>query len=388
MRPRLTLLATVVLATSLSASPEVRPPAAYPSAREAVKAYEKALRKNPRDATALMWLGMVRMGEGNTTQGVELLSRACEADSSLTEAFLILGRHWEDQGDFQRAWETYQAALRGNRVLGELVARTQALEERRRTAMARLDSCFALYSEGQADQALERLRTLWRELPGDHRVFELTARAALQTLPLVMGYDARKGLLEEAAEAASRAGGLGSASGAELLGQAQALLRQEEDDLAGARERVEAPPGAFSLEVCAHQRVPLLSIRNRRTQEITLELKFLQGAFQWVVTSDAVPLRAAPSREAPRIAVLSRGTPVWLVRRQEAFSRVLTPQGDGWVPTAQMDRTAFVTMTVRPGSTARVLLNPGVAQFRVGRGLTVLAEGRVEFGPYTCYEWQ
>lgn len=390
MRPFIAACAVSLAALAACGPPAtLAPPSAYPSAAAAVEAYERAIARDPTDARALAWLGMLRLQDGRTDEGTDLLGKAIGIDPSLTDAFVALGAEKEKQGDYPAALGLYDAAIQGNPTLRELVQRRHDLQVRRQAAQARLDEAWMMISEGRPDEAMGLLRDLPAELPGEARVHELIARAAVDRTQSLLAYDDRKSALEEGRAAAQAAARHGSANAASLVAVIDSLLNDDTEEMARARERVEEGGETFTRDVCAQQKAPLLTIVNRRGYDLTLDLRFTGTPSQWVVVNDQVALRASPGRDAGRIGVLPRGTAVWVKRSgPDNYVNVLSAVGEGWVARSMLERASFVSFTIRANATLRAVLSPGVAHFRLGRGVKTLAEGREEFAPYLCYTWE
>ncbi len=384
----LTLLAFVVLSTTCGPPATLAPPSAYRSEIEAMRAYEDALKRNPRDARAHAWLGDLLLRAGRVEEGMGHLARATEIDSSFTDAFVLLGAHLEASGRFPEALRVYDSAVRGNPSVRHLFERRQALQERRVAALRGVDTAVFQLSQGRPDEALLTLRPLVGEIPDDPRAFELIARASLDLLPSLLAYDERKACLTEASRACAEAMRRGSTTVVALAAVVDSLSRNEEDCVSQAREKVEEGTRTFSRDLCLQQRAPHLTLVNRKGYDVTLDLRFTGGATQWVVVADQATLRASPSRDGERRGFIPRGSPVW-VRRQgpEGFLNVISAQGEGWVARSVVDRASLVSVTIRNGSTARLVLGPGTAQYRLGHGIRTIAEGVEEFSPYVCYSW-
>lgn len=393
MRSPATALPLLVLAAiaTLTCGPPVSltPPSSYRSSADAVGAYRDALGRDPDDARAHLWLGMILIQEGRREEGMAHLLSAKQADPSMTEAFVALGRELESEGRYPEALTLYEEAIEGNDALRQVVERKHHLEQRRASALAKLDAAWALMSQGRPEEAVELLRLLPGELPDMARVRELIARSAIDIAQSLLSYDDRKALVAEAHTAIAQAAALGSANATALAAVADSLRERDEEHVAQAREKVEEGGQNFIRDICMSQRAPLLTVVNRRAYDVSLDLRFLGGATQWVVINDQVVVRSGPSRDADRVALFPRGTAVWVTRQgPDNFVHVMSALGEGWIAGSMLDRVSFVSFTVRSGSTLRVVLNPGSAQYRLGRGVRSLAEGTEEFLPYLCYMWE
>ncbi|MCU0610858.1 MAG: tetratricopeptide repeat protein [Candidatus Eisenbacteria bacterium] len=386
---RLAILLAAMLTTMCGTPAVLAPPSAYPSAADASRAYEEAIAKDPGNANAHLWLGMLFLQEGRAEEAVERLTRATEIDPSKTEAFAALGSRLEAEGKFPEALRLYDAAIQGNTAFRQVVERRSELGQRRAAALASLDAAWALLSQGKSEDAAVILRPLARELPDEPRVHELTARAAMTSAEALLAYEERKAALAEAQTAAKEATRLGSKNIGDTATRIDGLQRQDEEQVAQAREKVEEGGPTFVRDVCLMQKAPLLTIVNRRGYDLTLDLRFSDGATQWVVVNDKVALRSAPDRESERLGQLSRGTSVWVKREgPEDYVQVLSSMGEGWIASSMIERASFVSFTIRAGTTLSTVLLPGTAQYRLGRGMRGLAEGTEEFVPYLCYSWE
>ncbi len=69
------------------------------------------------------------------------------------------------------------------------------------------------------------------------------------------------------------------------------------------------------------------------------------------------------------------------------YWNIVTPAGEGWLSSKLLDRSVFVKLTIPSGQTREIVLSPGTAEYRLGRGIKSLAEGRERFMPYLCYSW-
>ena len=382
-------LILVALLTGCGPPAALAPPSSYQSTADASLAYQEAIARDPNDAYAHLWLGKLLLQEGRAQEAKDHLAKVTEIDPSLTEAFVLLGSQLEAEGKNPEALRLYNAAIEGNPAVHQLVERTHDLETRRASAFSGLDAAWALVAQGRAEEAAGILRALPSDLPDEPRVQELIARASLDIAQSLLTYDERKVALADAETAVNEATRLGSASMAPLVSVIDSLQREDEEQVAQAREEVEAGGETFNRDVCVGQKAPLLTITNRRGYDLTLDLRFSEGATQWVVVSDQVTLRAGPSREAERVGLLPRGTAVWIRRPgPDNYVQVVSAAGEGWVANSMIERTSFVSFSVRAGATLSVILNPGVAQYRLGRGIRSLAEGTEHFLPYLCYSWE
>ncbi|MBN1423784.1 tetratricopeptide repeat protein [Candidatus Fermentibacteria bacterium] len=393
MRSRSSNLLFLLLAVGLNAmcGPPalLAPPSSYRSTADAVRAYQDALGRDPDDAKAHLWLGMIMIQEGNREEGIPHLYSAKKADPSLTEAFVALGRQLEIDGKYPEALALYDEGIRGNDAVRHVVERKHDLEQRRASALNKVDIAWALMSQGKPEDALDLLRAIPAELPDIARVHELTARAAVDIAKSLLTYDDRKALMVEAQAAITAAVASGSPNVETLSSVVDSLRAHDEEHVAQAREKVEEGGQTFMRDICLSQRAPLLTVTNRRAYDVTLDVHFLGGASQSVVINDQVAMRSSPSRDADRVALLPRGTAVWPTRQgPEDYVYVMSAIGEGWVAGSMIDRASFVSFTIRAGSTLRVVLNPGSVQFRLGRGMRSLAEGTEEFLPYLCYSWE
>jgi len=379
----------LILVSGCASPAGLAPPAEYETTVKAVLAYEKALQVNPDDAHACMWLGFIRLDQGEMEKGKNLLSNAVLHDPSLTEAFLKLGKLAEEENKSKDALRFYQGAIDGNPTLKAVIENKYALERTRRTAMSRLDNANALLVEGEFTEALAILNSTLDELPAEPRLHQLLARAYVGLAKTKLAYAERKDLFAKASSALNEAANLGASNGISSIKAEVAHLRSaDEDEVAEARELVEAGGGTFSRRVCLGQKAPLLEIRNRSTSRLTLDLKFANSAKQWVVSGNNVSLRSGPGSEFDRIGRLPKGTVAWIRQMPEGeYWNVVTPIGEGWLSSRLLNRSVFVKLTIPSGQTREIILSPGTGEYRLGRGIKSLAEGRERFMPYLCYSW-
>lgn len=365
------------------------PPDSYDSPEVAALAYEKAIERNPNNARAHMWLGFTKLTMDHREEGVAHLSTAVKLDPSLAEAFLRLGELEEDEGRYGNALALYSDAVQGNPVIKKLIERKDAIEEMRQASFTRLDNANALLVAGEFDEALMILDEVNRDLPMDPRPKQLLARAYVGTAKTKLAYAERKSLFNKASSALEEARALGgNGAHASLRAEIAELLTQDENEVAQARETIEAGRGIFSRQVCLGQKAPLLQIGNNSSSTLTLDLMFADNARQWVVAADYVSLRSGPGTEFDRIGQVRRGTVVWVRQTTGGeYVSVVTPDGEGWISGRLLDRVRIVRVPIAPGQTEEVMLTPGSAEFRLGRGIRSIAEGREAFLPYLCYQW-
>ncbi len=78
---------------------------------EAEAGYRRILRKRPRDADALNFLGMLYVQKGDAEQGTQLLRRSVESLPSNPHAWLNLGNAHAVRGDWSSAREAFDKAV-------------------------------------------------------------------------------------------------------------------------------------------------------------------------------------------------------------------------------------------------------------------------------------
>jgi tetratricopeptide (TPR) repeat protein len=384
----LVILAPILLLRCASTG-GLAPPDTYESPERAIQAYQKAIEQNPNDARAYMWLGFAELTMDNKADAVGHLTTAVELDPSLADAFLKLGELEEEEGRFARALALYSDAIEGNPVINELLERKNTIEEMRQASLSRLDNANALLVAGDYEEARSIIQEVNQELPMDPRPKQLLARVYVEIAKTKLAYAERKDLFNKASDALEQARELGgNGAYAALRASIAELLTEDENQVAQARESIEAGGGVFSRQVCLGQKAPLLQIKNNSGSPLSLDLKFTDDVRQWVVAADYVSLRSGPGTEFDRIGHVSRGTIVWI--RQAAggeFVSVVTPDGEGWISRRLLDRERIVRVHLAPWQTEEVMLTAGTADFRLGRGIRTLAEGREQFLPYLCYSW-
>jgi tetratricopeptide (TPR) repeat protein len=365
------------------------PPDSYDSPQLAAQAYRKAILENPNDAIAHMRLGFTNLEMGHREDAVAHLTTAVELDPTLTEAFLKLGELEEEEGNHDEALELYSSAVQSNPVIRRLLSRKNAIEEMRRASLNRLDNANALLVAGDFNDALLILDEVNRELPSDPRLKLLLARAYAEIAKTKLAYAERKDLLERASSALEEARLRGSnGAHASLRAEIAELLTEDENDVAQAREAIEAGGGILSRQVCLGQKAPLLQISNNSSSTLTFDLRFAENARQWVVAADHVSLRSGPGTEFDTIGYLRRGIMVWVRQMTDGeYVSVVTPNAEGWISRRMLDRVRIVSVPIPAGQTKEIMLTTGNAEFRLGRGIRAIAEGREKFIPYLCYMW-
>lgn len=382
------ILALVYLNGCSSSTGTLARPEAYESEAMARTTYEKALSKNPQDALAHQWMGLLLLHRGETKDGEDYLLKAVALDASLTESYLKLGELAEEAGRPEQALDYYNKAIQGNRVFSAVTQRKTGVERRRSSATRRLGNANALLMEGRYQEALDILETTKKDLPGEPRVGDLMARAYVALARIEQDYALRKQLLHDGrtslTEVREPAGSSGAAT---LLSEIETLLAEDEEQVARARESVESGRGTFRREVCLSHKAPVVEIRNTSRSEANLDLGFRDGVTQWVVSADGASLRSGPGREYDRIAGLSRGVPLWVKVMGEEYYHVITPSGEGWMSKRLLGKERMVKLPIPAGRSVSVILAPGRADFRLGRGIKSIAEGDEEFLPYLCYYW-
>ena len=371
------------------ASPVViNPPDSYENDAAAREAYEKELMENPNNAKVHQWLGEILLRADEIEAAEGHLHQSVEYDPSLTRSYLILGQRAEAAGELQKAIEFYDKALQGNPVFLEVINRRDEAYRRKNAALQRLNNANSLLVEGRYREAIDLLDIISEDFPNEPRVLEMQARAHVALAKIEQPYNSRKTLLNGARDYILRIQESSpSSSGATLLSEIESLMTEDEDQVARAREQVELGGEVFRREVCLGQKAPMLELHNGSGSQIVLDLRFRGDVRQTVVTANAVSLRTGPGTEFDRIASLDRGTPVWIKLRGDEYYNVVTHLGEGWISRSVLMNDRIVTLPIPARETVSVILAPGEADYRLGRGIRSLAEGQEEFVPYLCYRW-
>jgi Flp pilus assembly protein TadD len=136
------------------------------------KAYERLLRKNPKDPDALNLLGVLFASQGDLTKGIQLMRRAISVLPHFPDAMSNLGKALLDSGQPEAALESCDRALalapdgaetnnnRGNALLA-LGRPADALLSYRRALAERPDYAEARTNEGLSLLALGDLPSGW-----------------------------------------------------------------------------------------------------------------------------------------------------------------------------------------------------------------------------------